>query len=143
VHLVARLLAAIHTARPDLPLLPSAVVEAIVLTRGPVGTAESVAHALGLRNRFQLARLLQEEGLPPLHCLAEWVTVVSWVVTAERAHVSLCWIAFHSHRHPSACYRLVKRVTGRRWEEVQARGSAWVMQELLKDIRAYARRTRQ
>jgi hypothetical protein len=83
------------------------------------------------------------EGLPPLHRLAEWITVLSWVATAERSHTSLCWMAFRSRRHPSACYRLVKRVTGRRWEEVEARGYAWVMQEFLRYVRTYARYRRE
>jgi len=136
-------LSAIRAVRPTLTLISSAVVEAIVLAEGPIGTAESVARALGLRNRFQLARLLEEEGLPPLHRLAEWMTVLSWVVCAERTQVSLCWMAFRSRRHPSACYRLVKKITGLRWEEVQAKGSTWLMQEFLKEIRAHARRAQQ
>src|SRR2546427_8510742 len=51
--------------------------------------------------RSRLARLLNQQGLPPLHRLAEWATVLSWLVTAERNHVSLCWIAFRSRRHRS------------------------------------------
>lgn len=140
---LARLLSAIHTVRPDLSLLTSAVVDAIVLTQGPIGTAHSVARRLGLRNRFELARLLEAQGLPSLHHLAEWTTVLSWVLTAERSQVSLCWMAFRSHRHPSACYRMVKRVTGRRWEDVEARGFPWLMQEFLKYVRTCARRRRQ
>jgi len=38
---------------------------------------------LGLKNRFKLARLLQREGLPPLHRLTEWITVMGWVGAAE------------------------------------------------------------
>lgn len=120
-------------------LLPSAIVEAILLSEGPIGSAQDVARELGLRNRFELARLLKREGLPPLHRLAEWATVLSWVVAAERDGVSLCWIAFRSHRHPSACYRLVKEVTGWRWREVRARGSRWVQRQLVKECERGAR----
>lgn len=140
---LARLLTALHGVRPDLTVLTSAVVDAIVLVQGPIGTAHTVAQRLGLRNRFELARLLEGQGLPSLHGLAEWITVLSWVLTSERKNVSLCWMAFRSHRHPSACYRMVKRVTGRRWEDVRSRGSAWLMQEFLKHVRTYARRRRQ
>ncbi len=137
--MLARLLSAIHSVRPHLTLRTSAVVDAIVLSEGPIGTADAVARELGLRNRFGLARLLETQGLPPLHRLAEWITVLSWVVTAERKRVSLCWMAFRSRRHPSACYRLVKRVTHLRWEEVESRGSTWIMQSFLRYVRTYAR----
>jgi hypothetical protein len=141
--MLSRLLSAIHSVRPHLTLQTSAVVDAIVLSQGPIGTAQAVARELGLPNRFRLARLLETQGLPPLHRLAEWITVLAWVVTAERRRVSLCWLAFRSRRHPSACYRLVKRVTGLRWEEVESRGSAWLMQAFLRYVRAYARQRAQ
>ena len=125
---------AIRTARPGLTVRARAVVEAILLSKGPIGTAEHVAHALGLKNRFRLARLLHNEGLPPLHRLAEWLTIFSWVSWAQREGVSLCWMAFRMHRHPSACYRLVKHVTGLGWEELRARGEAWVLDQFLKEL---------
>jgi len=100
-------LSAIRATRPAMTLYPRAVIEAVLLSEGPIGTAQAVARELGLPNRFKLARLLKREGLPPLHRLAGWATVLSWVISAERKGVSLCWIAFRSRRHPSACYRLV------------------------------------
>jgi hypothetical protein len=118
-----------------------AIVEAVLLAHGSIGSAEAVARTLGFKNRFQLARFLHAEGLPPLHRLTEWVTVFWWVTMAERDHVSLCWMAFHSHRHPSACYRLVKKVTGCRWEDVQAHGSGWVLRLFIMELRRSARRT--
>ncbi len=134
--MLAQPLAGICTARPDLSLLSRAIVEAVLLCEGPIGSAQAVARALGLPNRFKLARLLKREGLPPLHRLAEWATVLSWVVAAEQDGVSLCWMAFRSRRHPSACYRLVKEVTGLRWEEVRRRGSGWVQRQLIHEIAA-------
>ncbi|SRR5258706_4373358 len=122
-------------------LRATAIVEAIVLSHGSIGSAESVARALGFANRFRLARFLHGEGLPPLHRLTEWVTVFSWVDNAERNNVSLCWMAFRSHRHPSACYRLVKKVTGCGWEEVRASGSGWVLRLFLQELRRWPRRT--
>jgi len=115
-------------------LYPRAIVEAICLCEGPIGPADQVARQLGLPSRFKLARLLKRAGLPPLHRLAEWATVLSWVATAEREDVSLCWIAFRCRRHPSACYRAVKEVTGLRWESVLARGSGWVQSKFLSEI---------
>ena len=130
---------AIRTARPLMTLLPRAIVEAIFLSEGSIGSAQAVSRALGMRNRFELGRMLRREGVPPLHRLAEWATVYSWIVAAERDGVSLCWIAFRSHRHPSACYRLVKEVTGQRWQEVRARGSRWVQRQLVKEFERGAR----
>jgi len=110
-------------------------VEAVCLAEGSIGSADAVARTLGLKNRFTLARLLKREGMPALHRLAGWATVLSWVVAAEQSGVSLCWLAFRSRRHPSACYRLVREVTGVRWEVVRVRGSQWVQQRLLAELR--------
>lgn len=131
--MLAQPLPALRAARPGMTLFSRAIVEAICLAEGRIGSAHAVAHHLGLPNRFKLARLLKREGLPPLHRLAEWATVLSWVVAAERDGVSLCWLAFRSRRHPSACYRLIKEVTGLRWEEVRGRGSRWVQRQLLQE----------
>jgi hypothetical protein len=132
-----RVFLTIRTAHPGLKLRARAVVEAILLSKGSIGSAESVARALGLRNRFRLARLLQSEGLPPLHRLTEWVTVLNWIDLAESNKVSLCWMAFHSHRHPSACYRLVNKVTGHGWEEVLTKGSEWTLRQFLKELKTW------
>jgi hypothetical protein len=129
-------LTAIRATRPAMTLYPRAVVEAVLLSEGPIGTAQAVARELGLPNRFTLARLLKSEGLPPLHRLAGWAMVLSWVISAERKGVSLCWIAFRSRRHPSACYRLVREVTGLPWERVRAKGSVWAQRTFLKELRA-------
>lgn len=137
LHVLNRLLLAVHSARPNLTLSARAVVEATILSKGSIGSADEVARALGLKNRFRLARLLSDEGLPPLHRLSDWITVLSWVDTADSKGASLCSMAFHSGRQPSACYRLVKRVTGRRWEEVRTKGGDWVLRQLLKELGAH------
>ncbi len=133
--MLAKPLAAVRVARPHLGFVPRAIVEAIFLTEGPIGPANAIARQLGLHSRFQLARLLKREGLPPLHVMAGWATVLSWVVAAERDGVSLCWLAFRSKRHPSACYRLVREVTGLSWQTVRARGSRWVELQFLKEVK--------
>lgn len=132
-----RLLVAIRSARPRMSLPAMSIVEAIVLSRGSIGSAARVARQLGLTNRFQLARLLEQDGLPPLHRLTEWVTILSWFELTEREHVSLCWIAFHSRKHPSACYRLVKKVTKHGWAEVRGNGATWLLRQFLKEVRTW------
>jgi hypothetical protein len=134
--MLANPLSAIRAARPALSLFPRAIVEAICLVEGTIGSADRVAQRLGLRNRFELARLLRREGLPPLHRIAGWATVLSWVVAAERDGVSLCRMAFRTRRFPGACYRMVKEVTGLYWEEVREQGSGWVEREFLRELQA-------
>ena len=129
--MLAHALAMIRAVHPAMPLYARAIYEAVLLNEGGIGPARSVAGRLGLRNRFALARLLKRNGLPPLHRLAGWATVLTWVLTAERDDVSLCHIAFRLSRHPSACYRLVKEVTGLTWGDVKARGSTWVERRFL------------
>jgi hypothetical protein len=136
---LGHLLSTLSTTRPGMTVLSRAIVEAILLSEGSIGPASSVARTLGLPNRFSLARVLRHDGLPAMHRFAEWATVLSWVVTAEQERVSLSWIAFHSQRYPSACYRQVRKVTGMRWEEVRLRGSRWVEQKLLALVRRSGR----
>ena len=118
---------------PRVGLYSRVVLEAVLLMEGPVGSTEVVAHHLGLRNRFELDRLLRRDGLPSLRRITAWVSVLSWVRKSERDGMSLCQLASRSHRHPSACYRLVKEISGLRWEEVRAHGSAWVEGQLLRE----------
>jgi hypothetical protein len=133
--MLARPLSALRSARPGMPFLPRVVVEAICLTEGSIGPARAVARELGLRNRFQLARRLKRAGLPPLHRLAAWATVLSWVLGAERDGLSLSRMACRAGRHPGACYRLVRETTGLGWEGVRTRGSGWVEREFLRELR--------
>lgn len=132
--MLAQPLSAVRAARPALTLFPRAIVEAVLLAEGPIGSAQSVAKQLGLRSRFQLARMLKREGLPPLHRLAAWATLLSWVLQAERRGVSLSTLAARSRRNPSACYRLVKDLTGQPWSEVRRRGTAWVERQFLREL---------
>src|SRR5207248_7633617 len=45
----------VYASRPDLSLRSRAVVEAVFLSGGSIGTAQQVAPYLGLHNRFELA----------------------------------------------------------------------------------------
>ncbi|MGH7529826.1 MAG: hypothetical protein ACREMN_05540 [Gemmatimonadales bacterium] len=100
----------------------------MLVSGGPVlGPAGHIAQRLGLGTRFQLARALKRDGIPPLHRLRSWFAVLRWVWTAERDAVSLCRVAFASRTDPAACYRRVKRVTGRTWKDVRSLGSRWVL----------------
>src|SRR5437879_985307 len=130
--MLRQMLAEIRRIRPALAFRSRVVLEAVLLSEGPVGSAAEVSEFLGLHSRFELSRLLKRDGLPSLRHLSAWALVLSWVERAEGEGVSLCKIAFRSQRHPSACYRLVRETTGLRWGEVRALGSSWVRRRLLE-----------
>jgi hypothetical protein len=123
--------ASVVPALRDVPLLSRAIVEALLLCAGPIGSADEVANRLCLRNRFALARMLKTAGLPPLHELAGWAKVLTWVDEAERTGNSLCQLAFRSRCDPAACYRLVKRITGLHWRDIHRHGTCWVVGRFL------------
>ncbi len=120
-------------------LLPRAVVEAIVLSEGTIGSARAVAGRLGLTNRFTLARLLKREGLPPLHRFAHWVMIESWLRRAEEGRMSLSQLALRRRRHSSSWYRLIKEITGMSWEQLQRRGLVWFHAEFAKELTTWQR----
>ncbi len=129
--MLRQMLSEIRFIRPNLEFKSRIVLEAVLLSEGPVGSAEAVSRFLGLHDRFELGRLLKREGLPSLRHLSAWALVLSWVQRAERDGASLCKMAFRSRRFPSACYRLVRETTGLTWAEVRARGAGWVRQQIL------------
>lgn len=135
--MLVKLLSGMRAARPGMQFVTRAIVEAIFLSEGSIGSADRVALSVGLRTRYQLARLLRRDGMPALHRLAAWATVLAWVQAAEDHGVSLCRLACRSHRYPSACYRLVRELTGLAWEQVRARGSGWVERQFIKELRAH------
>jgi hypothetical protein len=119
-----------------------AVIRQLVTTQGYAGSAHNLAIAVGLRNRFQLSRLLEREGLPSLENLAGWIRVMIWVMAWETSSTSLSQSALDAIRDPAACYRTVERITGLGWNQVRTLGSTWVLLALVEccrqDLPAYA-----
>src|SRR5206468_10105508 len=60
-----------------------AVVNSLVCSNGRVGSAQALCQRIGLRNRFQLNRLLRREGLPAYEELSGWVCVLHWMLKAD------------------------------------------------------------
>jgi hypothetical protein len=104
-----------------------ALIQLLVVSGGYPGTARDLALAVGLKNRFQLSRLLDRESLPSLENLAGWIRVMLWVSEWEGSQVSLSHSALGAIRDPATCYRTVERVTGLGWSRVRALGSDWVL----------------
>ncbi len=130
------LVQAVRASLPPLSLRVGAVVDALLLCGGRIGTGKQVALRLGLRNRFALARLLRDEGLPPLHELAAWTSVLTWLDRAEDTGCSLCHIAFRARKDPATCYRMVRRMTGMGWAELRDRGAPWAVKRFAKECGA-------
>lgn len=94
-----------------------AAIKCLVCDNGRVSSAKSLATRLGLRNRYQLARLLRSEGLPNYDVLTGWISSLYWRVEAERTDAALLALAHRCHVPAATSYRIVRRVTGSRWSE--------------------------
>ena len=82
------LASALLTRLPWLSAQGRAVINVLVCENGRVGSADLVAVRLGLGTRFQLARLLRREGLPPYEVLTGWASVLYWMFEADRGGTS-------------------------------------------------------
>ena len=89
----------------------------------PPGIKE-LAQWLGFHDRYQLARALRREGLPPLEVICGWTRMLYWILEAETSGLSLRELAEREHVDPAVAYRLVRRITGHRWSEVRRGGLA-------------------
>jgi hypothetical protein len=119
----------VAAAFPDVSRRCRNILDVIAETRGR-SSAEGVAARARLRDRHQLSRILAAEGLPGFGSLSSWISVLWWVLEAERNGESLFHIAYRNHVDPATCHRTTKRTTGERWTEVRKRGSDWVLVEL-------------
>ena len=104
---------------------------------GAARPASEIAALIGMRSRYQLARALRREGLPSLEELAGWARVLYWMCEANSARTSLRELAQRAHIDTATAYRLVRRLTGRRWSELQRTGVATVVLQFKRRCRAY------
>jgi len=89
--------------------------------------SQKLAEWLGFHDRYQLARALRREGLPPLEVIGGWARTLYWMSEAEISGKSLRELAERERLDPAVAYRLVRRVTGQRWSEVRREGLAVTM----------------
>lgn len=119
-----RLTSVLQTALPHLSENGRAVLSALGCMNGhPPGSTE-LATWLGFHDRYQLARALRRDGLPPLEVIGGWARTLYWMTEAETSGKSLRELAERERLDPAVAYRLVRRVTGRRWSEVRREGLA-------------------
>lgn len=119
-----RLTSLLQTALPHLSENGRALLSALGCLNGHPPCPKELAEWLGFHDRYQLARALRREGLPPLEVLAAWARTLYWVLEAETSGLSLRELAEREHIDPAVAYRLVRRVTGQRWSEVRRDGLA-------------------
>lgn len=112
-----------------------AVITALVASRGIVRGAELFARKLGYRNRHQLARALEREGLPALESLARWIRVLLWVRAWENSRLALSRSALDEGVDYSVRFRVVRQITGHPWTTVRKEGAAWVAMRLREQCR--------
>lgn len=122
----------LQTALPRLSPASRAVVSTLGCLNGNTPSARDMAAWVGLRDRYQLARALRRDGLPPLEDLTRWARVLYWIVQAESSGATLRQLAQRERLDPAAAYRLVHQVTGRPW--LQARNAG--LQAALMQLRA-------
>jgi hypothetical protein len=124
---VALLLGTLHWISPS-----SRRAVTLLATYGKI-SASGLARSVGLRNRYQLARTLAHDGLPPLKALRTWVRLVLWMMEWERARVSLFRSAISHELEPATCYRAVKKTTGSTWNELRRMGGLSAVLMKLRD----------
>ena len=125
-----RLTSILQATLPKLSATSWAVVSALACRNGRALPPNQVAQWVGLNTRFQLARALRRDGLPPLERLADWTRVVHWVLETESTGASLRRMARRERLDPAVAYRLVRRATGLRWSDVRRAGLAAALQRL-------------
>ena len=129
------LTALLETNLPRLSRNGRAIVGALGCFNGKPQSPSQVASLIGLRTRFQLARALRREGLPPLEELAAWTRVLYWLQEAERTDASLFNLAQQAGIDPAIAYRLVHRTTGIRWVQARRAGLAAIVRRLRDQCR--------
>lgn len=120
----------LETALGELSPTSRAVVSTLGCRNGLAPSAGDVASWVGLRDRYQLARALHRDGLPPFGQLARWTRVLYWMLEAESNHRALLDVARREHVDPAVAYRLVRRVTGLRWSQARKIGLPGLLSRL-------------
>jgi DNA-binding beta-propeller fold protein YncE len=122
-----RLTSVLQTALPHLSENGRAILSAFGCLNGHPAGSHQLATLLGFHDRYQLARALRREGLPSLEVMGGWARTLYWMTEAENSGKSLRELAERERLDPAVAYRLVRRVTGRRWSEVRREGLAVTM----------------
>lgn len=111
-----------------------AVISALVAANGQI-EATAMARRTRASSRFQLARQLRREGLPPFGRLADWIFVLQSVWEAESTGTPLLRVARRLGIEPATCYRRCQRTLGVPWRSAREMGFAWALVRFLQHCR--------
>lgn len=125
-----RLTQMLQSALPHLSADGRAILSALGCHNGHFSGPAELATWLGFHDRYQLTRALRREGLPPLEELSGWARTLYWMLESETSGASLRELAGREQLDPAVAYRLVRRVTGRRWSEVRREGLTGALTQL-------------
>lgn len=112
----------LYAALPWVSQHVRAILTSLAASNGCIGSADHLARITALRSRFQLARLLRRDGLPPAGQLVAWTRVLYWLHQAEVNGSTLGHLVLVDSIDPATASRLVKRVLGITWTTARARG---------------------
>src|ERR1044072_3783241 len=105
----------LHSTLPHVPLRGRAFLSATACVTGPPSSTTELAQSLGFHDRYQLARALKREGLPPVETLGGWTRTLYWIIESQASGATLRELAIREHLDPAVAYKLVRRGAGRRW----------------------------
>src|SRR6266436_8405912 len=114
----------LHTTLPHLSKNGRAMLSALGCLNGRPPASNELATWLGFHDRYQFARAMRREGLPPLETLGGWARTLYWLLESETSGVTLRKLAERDNLDPAVAYRLIRRITGRRWSEIRRDGMA-------------------
>ena len=112
----------LHSSLPHVSVRGRALLSALACVNGRPSSTTELAQWLGFHDRYQLARALKREGLPPVETLGGWTRTLYWIIESQASGATLRELAIREHLDPAVAYKLVRRVTGRRWSEVRRDG---------------------
>jgi len=112
----------LHKTLPHLSVNGRALLSALGCVNGRPTSISELAQWLGFHDRYQLARALKREGLPPMETLGGWTRTLYWIIESQTSGATLRELARRDHLDPAVAYRLVRRITGRRWSQLRRAG---------------------
>jgi len=128
----------LHRTLPDLSPNGRAILSALACMNGRPPSLAELAAWLGFQDRYQLARALRREGLPPMETLGGWTRTLYWIIQSQSTGATLRELARRERLDPAVAYRLVRRVTGRRWSELCDDGLAAALLNFRDNCRSRA-----
>jgi hypothetical protein len=112
----------LHSSLPHVSVNGRALLSALACVNGRPRSTTDLARWLGFHDRYQLARALKREGLPPIETLGGWTRTLYWILESQTTGATLRELALREHLDPAVAYKLIRRVTGRRWSEIRQEG---------------------